>query len=330
MPPPDPRLDMQGRPWRLDSEWSHGLPVAAFHWIHAPPLLLDRARSAIPIYHEQHEEIEKAIFVPEFKVATTNSRLEPGMKKSYCLLPFRALGEICLPAAIQQRWEASVAASKSAEWRLWFKTLDQTQQKAHVQSLSKNTKDAFWAGLWLEYEEWSKPRNVRFIAAATRALIILEREKVAKQIKAAQFSVQERTCIDSLTAMFASWDWCQTEPEDLPAAHDEPLSASSTPHDIVSLRLRLTPCYFRLPAGAFRFATQIFSGKSYEEAVAEKKANFDSWTMENKVRRIDGQPDFVVWGNIAVHKNAVPRFTPKKKQPPTGKRRYQNKQSKSE
>ena len=64
-----------------------------------------------------------------------------------------------------------------------------------------------------------------------------------------------------------------------------PLSAPPTPSDIVSLGLRLPPCYFRLPAGAFRFATQIFSGKSYEEAVAEQKASFNSWVREGKVRR---------------------------------------------
>ena len=118
-----------------------------------------------------------------------------------------------------------------------------------------------------------------------------------------------------------------TDPEEEPPAG--PLSAPLTPHDIFSLRLRLVPCYFRLPASAFRFATQIFRGKSYDEAVAEGKANFKSWAKEGKVRRVEGCPDFVVWGRIAVHKDAVPKFTPKKKQPPTGKRRYQKRRTKS-
>ncbi len=34
-----------------------------------------------------------------------------------------------------------------------------------------------------------------------------------------------------------------------------------------------------------------------------------------------------MWGNIAVHKDAVPNFTPKKKQPPTKKRRIQRRQN---
>lgn len=267
------------------------------------------------------------IFVPEFEVDTTNSHLEPGVKESYPLLPFRALEEICLPAAIQQRWEASVAASRSAEWRQWFKILDEKQQKAHVQILSKNTKDTFWAGLWLEYEQWSKPRHARSIAAATRALVMLEQENVRKQREKAQEVL--RLSILQLKIrrqMLEQWGLVDVEPEDLPEANTEPLSAPLRPHDEF-LKIRLAPCYFRLPANAFRFATQIFSGKSYEEAVAEQKSNFNSWTKESKVRRIEGQPDFVVWGNIAVHKNAVPKFTPKKKPPQTGKHRYQNKQT---
>lgn len=318
----DPRLDLRGRPWRLDSEWALGMTVGAFMWMQEPPFVLDRARYAISIDHQQSRNFEQAVFVPDFEVATTNSQLEPGMKESYPLLPFRALEGICLPGAIQQRWEASIAASKSAEWRLWFKMLDLTQQKAHIQSLAKRNKDTFWAGLWLEYEEWSKPRNARCIAAATRALVIFERENVMRQMREAQKSVKVRRA-----RMLKGYGFSAMEPEDLPEA--EPLSAPLTPHDIISLRLRLAPCYFRLPASTFRFATQIFSGKSYEEAVTEQKANFHSWTNESKVRRIEGHPDFVVWGNIAVHKDAVPKLTPKKKQPQTGKHRYQDKQSRS-
>ena len=65
------------------------------------------------------------------------------MKDSYGLLPFRALEDHCLPAAIQQRWEASVAASKSAEWRLWFRKLNPEKQKIVVRHFSKKTKDDF-------------------------------------------------------------------------------------------------------------------------------------------------------------------------------------------
>ena len=118
----------------------------------------------------------------------------------------------------------------------------------------------------------------------------------------------------------------QLEP---PEEYAEPLSAPLTPHNVISLGLRLAPCYFRLPTGAFRFATQLFSGKSYDEAVAEQKANFDSWRREGQVQRIEGQPDFVVWGRIAVHKDAVPKSTPKKRQPQTGKHRYQKRKTHS-
>lgn len=219
------------------------------------------------------------------------------MKKTYRLLPFRALEETCLPTALQQRWEASVAASMSAEWRLWFKTLDETQQKAHVQSLAKSTKGTFWAGLWLEYEEWSKPRHARFIAAAARALVILERKKLRKQMDEAQKLVAARMAQLRPKAMLLQQPYPfaasrERKFRDLPTASAKPLSAPlsapPTPSDIVSLGLRLPPCYFRLPAGASRFATQIFSGSSYEEAVAEKKANFNSWVRESKIRRIEG------------------------------------------
>ncbi|CAD6574495.1 MAG: hypothetical protein ASARMPREDX12_006799 [Alectoria sarmentosa] len=316
----DPRLNRQGRPRRLDSELALEMPVGAFMWMQQPAFVLDRPRSPIPIDREGTENIEQAIFVPEFRVTTTKSRLEPGIKKTYRLLPFRALEETCLPAAIQQRWEASVAASRSAEWRLWFEALDDTQQKAHVQSLTNSTKGTFWAGLWLEYEEWSKPRHARFIAAAARAIIILERKKLRKQMDEAQNLVAARMAQLRLKAMFFQQPYPfaasrKEELRDLPRASAKsllaslfgplsgPLSAPPTPSDIVSLGLRLPPCYFRLPAGAFRFATQIFSGKSYEEAVAEQKASFNSWA------------------NMAAHKNAAPNLTPKKKQPQTGKYR---------
>ena len=105
----------------------------------------------------------------------------------------------------------------------------------------------------------------------------------------------------------------------LPSESPEPLSAPITPQTSDSLGLRVAPSYFRLPNLALRFATQIFRGKSYEEAVAEQKANFNSWAQEAKTIRVEGMPDYVVCGNCMVHKDDVPQFTAKKNQPPTGK-----------
>ena len=81
-----------------------------------------------------------------------------------------------------------------------------------------------------------------------------------------------------------------------------------------------------MPNHALQFATQIFRCKSYEEAVAEQKANFNSWAQEARTVRVEGMPDHVVCGNSAVHKDDVPKFTPKKKQPLAGKlRRWKGK-----
>ena len=65
--------------------------------------------------------------------ATTRTQIMPGVKESYGLLPFRALQDDYLPAAIRQRWEASFAASTAGEWRLKFKNFDQNEQKKYVQ-----------------------------------------------------------------------------------------------------------------------------------------------------------------------------------------------------
>ena len=328
--------------WRWDSEYTLGMTVGAVEWIQtrkspvqqrlysqchanerAAPFVRHPALYAGPANQKRLEYIEQAIFVPEFEVATTNSKLEPGVKRSYSLLPFRALEEFSLPGAIQQRWEVSVAASKSAEWRLWFQRLDRTQQKAHVQSLARLTKEAFWAGLWLEYEEWSEPRRTRFVAAAARAVVIVEMEKMMRRMEEARRYWQEKI------ARVGFQPRIQRRQIDQPEEYAEPLSAPLTPHNVISLGLRLAPCYFRLPTGAFRFATQVFRGKTHDEAVVEQKANFASWTREGRVIRVEGQPDFVVWGKIAVHKDAVPKFTPKKRQPQTGKHRYQKKKKHS-
>ncbi len=179
---------------------------------------------------------------------------------------------MCLPAALQRRWEVSVAASKCAEWRLWFQTLDQTQQKASAESLCKSTKDAFWAGLWLEYEEWLEPRQTRFVATAARALVILEQEKVRKQILASKTLIPPPGVILEQQESYLLEEYYFN----LPEGSGEALSVPVQPRQFFSLGLRLTPCYFRLPVSALRFATQIFRGKSYEEAVDEKKVNFDT------------------------------------------------------
>lgn len=231
------------------------------------------------------------------------------MQETYVLLPFRALEEICLPFAIQQRWEASVAASKCAEWRMWFQTLDPAQQKAHVQNFSKSTKDQFWASLWLEYDEWSKPRNPRYIAAAARAQVLFERGFIWRQMVEAGRAWQEQCArLD-----YQLYPHLYTPPpesprpepmllDNFPEPLSGPLSAPLTAQNIISLKLRLAPNYFRLPDSAFRFATQIFRGKSYDEAVAEQKANFNSWTRECRVLRVNGHPGFVVYVENKAHR----------------------------
>lgn len=245
--------------WRWDSEDTQGMTVGAVVWIHtrkspvqqrlyfqchadgrAAPFVHHPALYARPADQKRLEYIEQPIFVPRFEVATTNSKLEPSVKRSYSLLPFRALEEFGLPGAIQQRWEVSVAASKSAEWRLWFQRLDQTQQKAHVQTLSKLTKEAFWAGLWLEYEEWSEPRRTRFVAAAARAVVIFEMENMMRRMEEARRYWQEKI------ARVGFQPRIQQRQIDLPEEYAEPLSAPLTPHNVISLGLRLAPCYFRV------------------------------------------------------------------------------------
>ena len=220
-----------------------------------------------------------------------------------------------LPAAIQQRWEASVAASQSAEWRLWFLELNPEKQKLLVQHFSKTTKDKFWAGLWLEYEEYSKPPRARHVAAAAaRAQVLLERERLKKQIEELEWARR--------VAQIRPLGLPPGLPSDLPlplfsrippAECPKPLSAPITPAAVASLDVRLAPAYFCLPNHAERFASRIFWGQSYEEAVAEQKANFNSWAREAKTIRVEGKPDHVVCGDRVVHKDDVARFTTKKK-----------------
>ena len=227
----------------------------------------------------------------------------------------------CLPAAIQQRWEASVAASKSAEWRLWFRKLNPEERKVVVQVLSKRTKDKFWAGLPLKYVEWSKPRRTQHVAAAAKAHAFLEREYIRTQMEVLKW--------DLMVANYQRGS-CMTHPfkvplhlrRSLPAESPEPLSAPVTPQTIASLRLRVVPSYFRVPNHALQFATQIFWGKSYEEAVVDQKVDFNSSVQEAKTMNVEGIPDYVVYGNFVLHKDDLPGFTTKKNQPATGKRRH--------
>ena len=220
---------------------------------------------------------------------------ELGLKEIYNLLPFRALEGNSLPAALERRWEVAIAASRAAEWRLWFTTLDQAQQQARVQMLAERTKQKFWTGLCPVYEEWSKRRHTRFVLAAARALPLLKHETGRIQLLGGK-----------VLAMFVDREVSQMRRElQTPTLA---LVPPEMPHDVAVLRVRLAPSYFRLPANAFRFATQIFSGKSYGEAVAEQKANFNSWAVESQVCRVDGHPDYVVWKNALVHKDVAARL----------------------
>lgn len=183
-----------------------------------------------------------------------------------------------------------------------------------VQHFSKRTKDKFWAGLWLEYEEYSQTRHTGHIAAAARAQLILERASIKKQIAEVKFNHM----VENFFTVPPHFQ------KILPAESPESLSAPMTAQNIAFLRLRVAPSYFRLPNHACRFATQIFRGKSYEEAVAEQKANFNSWAREAKTRRVEGMPDHVVYGNRAVHKDDVPEFETETKQVPRRKRGYRD------
>ena len=266
---------------QLDSEYAMGMPYAA-----VAPSALCRVKDARPP-EDLAKHFQRLFYALKCYFTTTNSKLQIGTKHSYGLLPFRALEDHCLPAAIQQRWEASVAASRSAEWHLWFRNLNPEKQKAVVQTLSKRTKDKFWAGLLLEYEKCSKPRRTRHVAAAARVQVILEPESIKKLTR-------------------PSFTMSPHFQRILPAETPEPLSAPITCETVISLDVRLAPSYFRLPNHARRFAAQIFRGQPYEEAVTKQKANFNSWVKEAKTMRVKDMPDYVVYDNMAVHKDDVP------------------------
>lgn len=241
---------------------------------------------------------------------------------------------MCLPVSIHQRWEVSVAVSKCAEWRQWFQNLDHTQQKAYVESIAKKTKETFWTRLLLEYEEHTEPRQTRLVAAAARAMVMLEVEKVKMQMRelwqfrpAQSPSSKPDPSSDvwkkSMAGMKVAYARCPKPPAPKthqgyeldygPEEYIKPRSAFLTVHNSISLGVRHVPSYFRLPSNAFQFAEQMFRGKSHDECVAEQKANFASWTRESRVQRVEGAPGYVVWGNIAVHQEAVKRRYQKSK-----------------
>ena len=314
-----PLLDPTGRPWRVDSAWACGMPLGAFRWIkcrqsgktgslrlrwHANErgaISVTRStRFSIQMDHKPQKNAEQANHRSESEVAIINGLPTPSGRAPYALLPFRALEVGCVPAAIQHRWEASLAASRATIWRQWFVALDENQQKAHVQRLSKITKDTFWAEFWLEYEERSKPEHPRLVAAGVRAVALFDREL-------ARIEMRDPTKIHNTVRnqRLKRFGLASETFGRLPVAQPGPLSAPLTPHNIKSLKLRLAPCYFRLPANALRFATRIFSGKSYEEAVKEQKSNFDSWVKEGKVCRVVVGPDLVVGDDVVAPEDQV-------------------------
>lgn len=260
--------------------------------------------------HQQLEHVPLRISLPKFETTTTNSKVEPGTHGTYVLLPFRALEEIRLPYAIQQKWEVSVAASRSAEWRMWFQRLDPAQQKSHIQSLYKSTKDWFWAKLWLEYEEWSRSKlwNSRYVALAARVQVLIERELISRQLEKPRLSWQTKCArVRRYSSPPKSPRPTPILPHNFLEPLSRPLSAPLTAQNIKSLKLRLAPSYFRLPESASWFARRIFHGKFYEEAVAVavQKANFNSWVTESRIVRGDGKPYLIVSENYKAYKDDV-------------------------
>ena len=270
----------------MDSELVHGMAVGAFMWIsHCKSVakqmtctfngMLMRAASD----DKPRKNVSRFKHLSESESAMIVDLYTLGATGRCALLPFRALESSSLPAAILQKRIASLAAARATRWRQWFGALDEAQQKAHVQNLSETGNDTSWAGLWLEYEERSKPGPTRSIATAARAVASLD-SKLARIL----MNVEEED-LRSRKKREAEENRKLEGSGSLPVAHAGPSSAPLTRHDMKTLDIRLAPRYFRLPANAFRFATQIFSGKSYEEAVKEQKANFNSWVKEAMVCR---------------------------------------------
>ncbi|KAM0798138.1 hypothetical protein BDR22DRAFT_891653 [Usnea florida] len=301
----DPLLDRTGRPWRVDSKLAYGMPVGAFMWISHSSFVPESTRS--PIQSDQRKKVWQVKHTSESEIAMIVDLYTLGAVRC-ALLPFRALEVACVADAIVQRREASLAAARASRWRQWFGVLDEAQQKAHAQSISETGNDTSWAGLWLECEERSKPGHTRLVATAVRAVALLDL-KTARIL----MRVQE----EALSLSKKRYEERNRKLEELGLADAKgPSSAPLTPQDIKTLNLRLAPCYFRLPAHAFRFATQVFSGKSYEEAVKEQKANFNSWVKEANVCRVIDQPDLVVSNDIVAPKDKFGKSTIRKRKKP--------------
>ena len=298
----------------MDSKLAYGMPVGAFMWIsHCKSV----AKQITCTFNGRLMRMRTASCVPESTRSSIQSDNKPRKKvwqvkhisesefamiidlytlgAGHCaLLPFRALEMSCFPDAILQRRLASLAAARATRWRQWFGALDEAQQKVHVQNISETGNDTSWARLWLECEEWSKPgpAHARLVATAVRAVALLD-------LKVKRILMMEQEMVTRLSKKRKEERNRKLEELGLVDAKG-PSSAPLTPQDIKTLNLRLAPCYFRLPAHAFRFATQLFSGKSYEEAVKEQKANFNSWVKEANVCRAIDRPDLVVSDDIVV------------------------------
>ena len=316
-----PVLDRTGRPWREDSDWACGMPVGAFRWIshcksvakqitctcngmlmRAASFVPDSTRSSIQSDDKPRQNVWQDKHIPKSDRAMIVDLYMLGVTARWALLPFRAFRDLeasCVPAAILPRMRASVGAAQAARWRQWFEALDEDQQKAHVQALSETGNNISWAGRWLKYEERLEPGHTPMVATAVRAVAIIDLRFGRLRMKAEEGGLRLRKTREAER---------DRKREELGLAkHDAPSSAPLTPHDIKTLNIR-APCYFRLPAHAFRFATQIFSGKSYEDAVEEQKANFGSWVREANVCRVIGRPESVVWEDVVVPKGQIWEF----------------------
>ena len=329
----------------MDSQWACGMPVGAFMWIshcksvakqitctfndmlmRAASFVPDSTRSSIQSNDKPRKNVRQGKLISDSETAMIADLYTFGPRGRWALLPLRTLEVSCVPAAILQRMNASLAAARATRWRQWFGALDEAQQKSHVQNLSEIGNDTCWARLWLECEEWSKPGQTWLVAAAVRAVAILDLLVERLLMKVEEEALRERKKRDEeRNRNKEGFKLADEKSGSLPVAHAGPSSAPLTPHEIKTLNLRRAPCYFRLPAHAFRFATQIFSGKSYEDAVKEQKANFNSWVREANVCRVIGRPESVVWDDIVVPKNQVWEFEyqeeeeRRKKKPRNGK-----------
>ncbi len=228
----------------------------------------------------------------------------------------------------------------SGTWRLWFQKLDRNQQKACVRNYALRTKDAFWTGLLLEYEQWSTPRSTRLIEAAARAAPIKEQEalrfrdeqrkkaevirktlvaygtaglvkdpeelfKVARiiladrktpgvsfsEMKPTELALELASVLERKgTGKYAALVRAALRPDESKPREEPtppPYSPLLAPQDSNPQKPRGTPHSF-CPS---LVAAQIFRGKSFDEAMAEKRASLNSWTRESSIMRFDNAED---------------------------------------